>query len=265
MVSENIKLNLESLILREEEYSLSCFDTFVGEINCIKCGKKYKFEEQTKEFDCCMRELLLGDYICDSNRSFFYPFSYTCPNCGQTQEWVIAIKNGQIVSFFDKERTKEKDLLKKLHNIEKNYARNVIYRKREICLLGEDTRSSTICFDEDGYGSTFDIGINKMITVFGEKWVIEAIYKVELNDEEDEPTLTGPARNFMQDLQKKTLVCKVHNCNLVERFLILTDLYFPMLKRPSIYDYDSSTVNKYEEDDYYVIPNHCHLTMVTTL
>lgn len=243
---------------------MSCFDTFVGEITCINCEKQFKFMEQTKEFDCCMKDLLLGDYICDEDKSFFYPFTYICPHCGQKQEWVIAIKNGQIVSFFDKERAKEKDLLKKLKNIERNYARNAEYRKRQISLLGEDTHTSTICFDEDDI-CTLDIRVGKIVTVFDNNWVIESIYKEELNDKEDEPSLSGMARGFLESLSKKTLICKVHNQDFVERYLILIDLYYPTLKRGIISEYDSSKIEEYEENGYYVVPNHYHLTMLTNL
>lgn len=79
---------------------MGMFDTFVGEIECPFCNKVNQIEEQTKSYNCLLRDFKTGDYIDKSNTNYFYQFDCYCKNCGTSFNVYAAIRRGQLVGYY---------------------------------------------------------------------------------------------------------------------------------------------------------------------
>ncbi|MBE5858524.1 MAG: hypothetical protein E7301_00135 [Butyrivibrio sp.] len=124
---------------------MGMYDTFWGTYTCRHCGKEVGFEEQTKDFDNCLFDFKLGDYIDRGNRNYFYYFAYECPECHGETELSIGIRNGQYVGVFLAEEAKTLDP-KELDNIEDGLQRRLEYDKKCEEKLGYEEAKGT--YDE---------------------------------------------------------------------------------------------------------------------
>lgn len=107
---------------------MGMFDTFYGKYICQHCGKIVEFEEQTKDFDNCLLDFKLGDYVDRGDKNYFYNFTYECPECHAETELSIGIRNGQYAGVFLAEDARNMDP-KKLANIENGLQRRFEYDK----------------------------------------------------------------------------------------------------------------------------------------
>ncbi|MBP3781785.1 MAG: hypothetical protein J6I68_00900 [Butyrivibrio sp.] len=117
---------------------MGMYDTFWGTYTCLHCGKEVEFEEQTKDFECLLEDFKLGDYVDRGNRSYFYEFTYECPECHAETDLSIGIKKGQYVGVFLKGDAKRMDP-EELENIEDGYQRKREYEKMCADKLGCET------------------------------------------------------------------------------------------------------------------------------
>lgn len=110
---------------------MGMFDTFYGTYTCPKCGKSVDFEEQSKDYDCCLSDFKLGDLVDNEQKaSHFYDFQYECPFCKAQTNLSIGIKNGQYVGVYYAEDA-HKMSVDELANIEEGYQRKRDYE--EMC------------------------------------------------------------------------------------------------------------------------------------
>jgi hypothetical protein len=117
---------------------MGMYDTFWGTYTCLHCGKEVEFEEQTKDFECLLEDFKLGDYVDRGNRSYFYEFTYECPECHAETDLSIGIKNGQYVGVFLTSDAKSMNP-EELENIEDGYKRKREYEKMCADKLGCET------------------------------------------------------------------------------------------------------------------------------
>ncbi len=109
---------------------MGLFDTFYGTYTCHECGKAVDFEEQSKDYDCCLMDFKLGDLVDQDDVSYFFGFQYECPFCKAQTDLSIGIKNGQYVGVYyaeDAQKMNVDDLV----NIEEGYQRKRDYE--EMC------------------------------------------------------------------------------------------------------------------------------------
>lgn len=112
---------------------MGMYDTFWGKYICPGCGKEIQFEEQTKDYERCLEDFKLGDYIDRGNRNYFYDFTYKCPCCGKEAELSIGIRRGQYVGVYFTEKARKLNP-NTLENIEDGYQRHREYE--EMCQEG---------------------------------------------------------------------------------------------------------------------------------
>lgn len=215
---------------------MGMYDTFKGDIDCIHCKKEFNFEEQTKDYECILEDLELGDYIDKANKNYFYLFDYICPHCNKKQTIVIAIKKGQIVGYFHYENISQISL-DSIENIEENYAKNLRYKKMCENKIGIDKKS----FD---YKT-----INKKDTIYAlnNKWIIDKVYKeVPISNNE----------LFVSFLYKDNFICEAF-CGDCKRIIVLRDNCFIEVK-----EYNFSQKEKWSKEDYlsrFIIQHGCKL------
>ncbi len=105
---------------------MGMYDTFWGKYICPGCHKEIQFEEQTKNYERCLEDFKLGDYIDRGNRNYFYTFRYECPSCGKETGLSIGIRHGQYVGVYFAEEARKIDP-NTLENIEDDYQRHREY------------------------------------------------------------------------------------------------------------------------------------------
>lgn len=114
---------------------MGMYDTFWGKYICPGCNKEIQFEEQTKDYERCLEDFKLGDYIDRGNRNYFYDFTYECPCCGEETELSIGIRHGQYVVVYFTEEARKIDP-NTLENIEDGYQRHREYEEKCREMLG---------------------------------------------------------------------------------------------------------------------------------
>ena len=150
---------------------MGMFDTFYGSYTCKHCRKEVDFEEQTKDYDNCLLDFKMGDYIDRGKRSYFYNFTYECPECHAETELSIGIKNGQYVDVFYAEDVKAINP-EDLENIEEGLQRRLEYDKK----CGEKLGYEKI---EGTYEELIALKPGDTITVLRTTWVVLEAYFVK--------------------------------------------------------------------------------------
>ncbi len=150
---------------------MSMFDTFYGTYTCKHCGNVVDFEEQTKDYDNCLLEFKLGDYIDRGKRSYFYNFIYECPECHAETELSIGIKNGQYVDVFYEEDAKAINP-EDLENIEESLQRRLEYDLKCEEKLGYEEVEGT-------YEELIALKPGDTITALRTTWVVLESYLVK--------------------------------------------------------------------------------------
>lgn len=195
---------------------------FIGKQVC-SCGKKFLFESNPKE---TVKKLRLGDDI-----TRFKPASFKvknkfieiiCPYCGSKIKIYPVIKNTQLIRYALSE--KEADDILKNNYLKKGSYLYHPFKERELKLIGEDT-TELLNLKE------LTIKPKEEIEVFGYIWIIDQVYK---------------------EYDKK-YICKIHSKKdfLLERWLILEDNYFPVLKA-EIFKEEEKNIEYDKFSEYYL-------------
>lgn len=167
---------------------MGMFDTFIGEVKCPKCHKVFNFEEQTKDYECILADLKLGDYVSSPvyvhpscglpRRDYYYCFDYKCPSCGAESTYAIVIKDLQIVDFITKEEATE-EFLSAAHQIEPFFQRKKEWKNMAAKLEGFDEFADAK-YKKDEFLSTLSKGDN--IILFGKEFTIDKVYRASIAD-----------------------------------------------------------------------------------
>lgn len=228
---------------------MGMFDTFRGTIKCPKCKEEYGFEEQTKNYECLLSDLELGDYIDKRNANYFYEFQSYC-RCGNVHTGYIAIRNGQIVGFYNEEEIENIDIMS-LTNIEDGLARRLQYDKK--CNDGCGFELKNL------YEESYNIGDS--VELLRDNWVIDEIYQEVLDCKGID---NDRLKTFYNCMFKKNHVYVVHNkANTKKRLLVVrADLF------SNLYEYDldniycKSSVSEAEYEKKYRIQMGCKLVKI---
>lgn len=158
---------------------MGMFDTFYGNYKCPSCGSLVKFEEQTKDYDCCLQEFFLGDYVDRGNRNYYYTFSSNCPGCRKQHEISLAIRNGQFAKVLFRHEADETDIMS-IENIEDGYECRLIYERKCMEKIGsEEPVPADFKLEQMHVGGT--------VEVLRTKWMIEEVYQEKPIENEEKP------------------------------------------------------------------------------
>jgi len=173
---------------------MGMFDTFYGKIKCPICGEYHQFEEQTKDYDCVLADLELGDYIDKGNSTYIYKFQSYCEKEYKETKWFngnIIIVKGQIVKFVNDDELKNIDT-NKLKNIEDGLGRKLEYQER--CKIGVGYNNESSIF-----GCTFENEktnwnehpkqIGDRLFALNNDWLITGTYKENLLEKKSDKCL----------------------------------------------------------------------------
>lgn len=218
---------------------MGMFDTFYGDIKCPHCNKNYKFEEQTKNYECLLQEFEVGDYIDKGNQNYLYNFESYCPHCKNKNKISLAIRRGQFIGIFIEDEINITQLLQ-MDNIEDGLTKNNRHKKRCEDMLGPDKNIIDL--------NTLSIEPGNTITVLEKDWIIDEVFKEKSNKE-------NPSRIFFKD----NFIVRVHNNN-TQRILVLRDNQPARLTLPTF-----EQKEKWTEDDYetrYITQYNCTISPV---
>lgn len=127
---------------------MGMYDTFEGEIECPLCGGEHNFNEQTKNYECNLDALRLGDYVDKGNSNYVYEFEDRCPILNENFKIGIVIRKGQIVDFITgaKLKTCDLDTILFYNNVEEGLGLKLEYAKH--CKRGYGWERN--CWEENG-------------------------------------------------------------------------------------------------------------------
>ncbi len=170
---------------------MGMFDTFMGDLICRKCDAVMRIEEQTKDFDCCLEEFYVGDYVdrANVNKYFESDQPVECPNCHEKHKLSFAIKNGQFVGIYYQDQVKSQSI-NDLDNVPEHYERKRMYEKMCQAKIGVDPPKRVKMLHRRHVGD--------FITVLCTKWTIKEVYREVLIEEKGERK-KHPARIFYEN------------------------------------------------------------------
>lgn len=177
---------------------MGCFDTFVGDIECLNCKKIIHFCEQSKDYECLLQDFKVGDYIDKGNANYFYEFDYPCVHCKENITVYAAIRRGQLIGYYTDISNLD---INSMDNIEENYQRNVEYRK--MCESGYG-------FDKNIYDKKKYFHIGDIIHILNRDWIVETVYEERV----DQNIANKRLLNFYNSMFRENRCYLVHdNCN----------------------------------------------------
>ena len=183
---------------------MGMFDSFFGKYRCEECGSSISFEEQTKVYDCVLREFYLGDNVDGENKNYYYRFENTCPKCKHENKLAIAIRNGQYVDVISADEA-DATPITAFSNIAYGLERKRMYDENCKAMLGEEMYARRVSFIGKRVGDE--------IQVLGEKWLIDKIFAIQYcrTDKAGEWFIS------MDELRGGSYLINVHNdkCNRV--------------------------------------------------
>lgn len=152
---------------------MGMYDTFVGKTKCPKCNEDVYISEQTKQYDCTLADIKVGDYIDKGNANYFYPCECICKHCGTRFGVYAGIRRGQLIGYY----TNISGLnINEMDNIEDGYTRKREYE--EMCKNGYGPEPGKVIYTKEPYK------IGDIIHILNRDWTIKKIYKQELDKED---------------------------------------------------------------------------------
>ena len=167
---------------------MGMFDTFHGEVICPHCNTRFKVEEQTKNYDCLLNDMYIGDYVAapsyihpaygEPKRSYYYKFEAECPHCHKTHNYAIAIKDLQIVAFLRDEDATE-DELNGLNNVKPHLYRYIKWELNKAALQGVDEFPDSQLLDK---GFIDNIAIGDTVKVFDTDFKVNRVLVADIDE-----------------------------------------------------------------------------------
>ena len=183
---------------------MGMFDSFFGKYRCEECGSSISFEEQTKAYECVLRDFYLGDYVEGENKNYYYRFENTCPKCKHENKLAIAIRNGQYVDVISADEA-DATPITAFSNIAYGLERKRMYDENCKAMLGEEMYARKVSFIGKKVGDE--------IQALGEKWIIDKIYVIQHRRTDK----AGELFHSMDEFRGGSYLINVHNdkCNRV--------------------------------------------------
>lgn len=224
---------------------MGCFDTFVGKIECPKCNKLVKIEEQTKSYDCLLSDFKVGDYIDKGNSNYFYEFDQYCQKCKETFKTYAIIRNGQLVGY-------STDIAKidimSIENIEDGYQRRLDYE--DMCKNGYGTQSKCTYTEKA-------LKKDSVINVLGTDWFIDEIYKEVLKETENKAL-----QSFWHCCYKDNFVYIVHDAAERKRIIISRNLPYTFVRAVDLENIEDYATDEEMFHIKYTIEMGCELIKI---